>query len=29
MVGYRTGDHVTWFWIGKHDDYDKLLDRLG
>ncbi|MDT0632792.1 hypothetical protein RQM47_12585 [Rubrivirga sp. S365] len=29
MVGYRQDDHVTWFWIGKHDDYDKLLDRLG
>ena len=29
MVGYRLDDHVTWFWIGKHDDYDKQLDRLG
>ena len=29
MVGYRTQDRVTWFWIGKHDDYDKLLSRLG
>ena len=29
MVGYREGDVVTWFWIGTHGDYDKLLKRLG
>jgi plasmid maintenance system killer protein len=28
MVGYREGDAVTWFWIGTHGDYDKLLSRL-
>lgn len=28
MVGYRAGGRVTWFWIGKHDDYDTLLGRL-
>ena len=29
MVGYRSGDAVTWFWIGTHNEYDKLLKRLG
>lgn len=28
MVGYREGDTVTWFWIGTHNDYDKLLRQL-
>jgi mRNA-degrading endonuclease RelE of RelBE toxin-antitoxin system len=28
MVGYREGDVMTWFWIGKHDAYDLLLRRL-
>jgi hypothetical protein len=27
-VGVLDGDAVVWFWIGKHADYDKLLDRL-
>jgi hypothetical protein len=32
-IGYRAvavmeGDVVTWFWIGTHADYDKLLERL-
>lgn len=27
MVGYRDEDTVTWFWVGKHDDYDALLTR--
>ena len=29
MVGHRDGDTVTWFWIGTHANYDKLLKRLG
>lgn len=29
MVGYREADTVTWFWIGAHSAYDKLLARLG
>jgi len=29
MVGYRDGDSITWFWIGTHSSYDKLLKRLG
>jgi mRNA-degrading endonuclease RelE of RelBE toxin-antitoxin system len=28
MIGYREGEHVTWFWIGSHADYDALLARL-
>ena len=24
-LGLRDGDLVTWFWIGSHADYDKLL----
>lgn len=27
-VGLLEGDEVTWFWIGSHDDYDRLLARL-
>jgi hypothetical protein len=27
-VGVLDGDTVIWFWIGKHADCDKLLDRL-
>ena len=24
-LGLRDGNLVTWFWIGSHADYDKLL----
>lgn len=24
-LGLLAGDTVTWFWIGSHADYDKLL----
>jgi hypothetical protein len=32
-IGYRAlglheVDHVYWFWIGSHADYDELLKRL-
>ena len=27
-VGVLAGDEITWFWIGSHADYDKLLDSL-
>jgi hypothetical protein len=27
-LGVRDGETVTWFWIGSHADYDKLLKRL-
>ena len=25
VLGEREGDHVTWKWIGTHNDYDNLL----
>ena len=27
-LGLRDGDHVSWFWIGSHAEYDDLLKRL-
>lgn len=27
-VGVLSGGTMTWFWIGSHADYDKLLARL-
>ena len=27
-LGLREGDEVTWFWIGTHAAYDRLLDSL-
>ena len=32
-IGYRAagvleGDTITWFWIGTHAEYDKLIARL-
>lgn len=27
-LGLREGDHIFWFWIGSHADYDQLLKRL-
>ncbi|HZY41511.1 MAG TPA: hypothetical protein VFF59_05870 [Anaerolineae bacterium] len=24
-VGWLEGDTVTWFWIGNHDEYERLL----
>ena len=23
-----TGDEIVWFWIGTHNDYDKLIHQL-
>lgn len=28
VLGVRDGNEIAWFWIGSHDDYDKLLARL-
>ena len=28
VVGIVTGDSILWFWIGPHDDYERLLRRL-
>ena len=27
-LGVREGEDVIWFWIGSHQDYDKLLSQL-
>ena len=27
-LGLREVDHVVWFWIGSHAEYDELLKRL-
>jgi hypothetical protein len=27
-LGVRDGDDMIWFWIGSHNDYDKLLSQL-
>jgi hypothetical protein len=27
-LGLREGDHVYWFWIGPHSEYDELLKRI-
>jgi hypothetical protein len=27
-VGVLDGDEITWFWIGSHAEYDRLLDSL-
>lgn len=24
-LGHRSGDTVIWFWIGDHDEYDRIL----
>jgi hypothetical protein len=28
-VGTLDRDTMTWLWIGKHDEYERLLTRLG
>jgi hypothetical protein len=28
VMAKRKPDHMLWFWIGAHDEYDKLLARL-
>lgn len=27
-VGTRDGEDIVWFWIGSHEEYDKLVARL-
>lgn len=27
-LGYRDGNTVTWFWIGSHGDYDRLIGGM-
>jgi hypothetical protein len=28
VVGLLEDDEITWFWIGSHAEYDRLLDKL-
>ena len=28
VLGLREDDAIYWFWIGPHDEYEKLLDQL-
>ena len=27
-LGRKEGDEMIWFWIGSHDDYEKLLNNF-
>ncbi len=27
-LGLREGDHIFWFWIGSHDEYERMLKNL-
>jgi hypothetical protein len=27
-VGIRDGEEIVWYWIGPHDEYEKLIGRL-
>jgi hypothetical protein len=28
VLGVLDNDEIVWFWIGSHEDYDKILTRL-
>jgi hypothetical protein len=28
VVGLLEGGLMTWFWIGNHEEYDRLVDKL-
>ncbi len=28
VLGLLESNHIYWFWIGAHDEYDELLKRL-
>ena len=28
MLGFKEGDTLYWWWIGQHDEYIKMLNRL-
>ena len=28
VLGLRQNDAMHWFWIGSHDEYERLLDQL-
>ncbi|GAB6058899.1 type II toxin-antitoxin system RelE family toxin [Desulfonatronum parangueonense] len=27
-IGYREGNEIVWFWIGTHEEYNTLMNRL-
>lgn len=27
-LGYLENDEIAWFWVGGHDEYDRLLKSL-
>ena len=27
-IGYKEYNNIIWFWIGSHEDYNKLMKRL-
>jgi hypothetical protein len=27
-IGFGTGNQLSWFWIGSHEDYNTILKRL-
>jgi mRNA-degrading endonuclease RelE of RelBE toxin-antitoxin system len=28
VLGLLESDHIYWYWIGAHDEYDELLNRM-
>ncbi|NJN96212.1 MAG: hypothetical protein HC875_19920 [Anaerolineales bacterium] len=28
VLGVREGEELIWFWVGSHEEYNKLLSRL-
>ena len=28
VLGLSESDHIYWYWIGAHDEYDELLKRM-
>ncbi|MBW4473991.1 MAG: hypothetical protein KME45_26995 [Stenomitos rutilans HA7619-LM2] len=28
VLGLLEADHIYWYWIGTHDEYDELLKRM-
>ncbi len=28
VLGLLEGDHIYWYWISTHDEYDELLKRM-
>ena len=27
-IAFRKGEDIVWFWIGSHEDYNNLMNRL-